>query len=77
MEEKARGGDGHRQEEAGLGDGEAEGDLGQRRGGRRLQQAPGPELGRRKDHPAAEEAQAGPRAAAAHVGERQLVTPRA
>lgn len=73
MEEKARRGDGHGQEEAGLGDGEAEGQLGQRGRRRRLQQAPGPELGRREDHTAAEETHAGLGAAAAHVGERQLL----
>lgn len=74
MEEKTRGGNGHSEEEAGLGDGEAEGLLGQRRRGRRLQQTSGPELRRREDHTAAEEAQTGIRAAAAHVGERQLLS---
>lgn len=73
MEEKARRGDGHGQEEAGLGDGATEGQLGQRGRRRRLQQAPGPELGRREDHTAAEETQTGLRAAAAHVRERQLL----
>lgn len=73
MEEKTRGGDGHGQEEAGLGDGETEGELGQRRRRRRLQQTPGPELRRREDHTAAEKTQTGLRAAAAHVRERQLV----
>lgn len=46
MEEKARGGDGHGQEKAGLGDGETEGELGQRGRRRRLQQTAGSELGR-------------------------------
>lgn len=73
MEEKARSGDGHGQEEAGLGDGETEGQLGQRGRRRRLQQTSGPELGRREDHTAAEETQTGLRAAAAHVRERQLL----
>lgn len=73
VEEKARGGDGHGQEEAGLGDGAAEGELGQRGRGRRLQQTAGPELGRREDHTAAEETQTGRRAADAHVRERQLL----
>lgn len=76
VEEKARGGDGHGQEEAGLGDGEAEGQFGERGGGRRLQQAAGPELGRRENHTAAQETQAGRRAIDAHVGERQLLIPR-
>lgn len=57
MEEEARGGDGHGQEEAGLGDRAAQRGLGERGGGRRLQQAPGPQLGRRENHAAAEEAQ--------------------
>lgn len=73
VEEKARGGDGHGQEEAGLGDGAAEGELGQRGRGRRLQQTAGPQLGRREDHTAAEETQTGRRAADAHVRERQLL----
>lgn len=73
MEEKARRRDGHGQEEAGLGDREAEGQLGQRGRGRRLQQASGSQLGRREDHTAAEETQTGLGAAAAHVGERQLL----
>lgn len=73
MEEKARSGDGHGQEEAGLGDREAEGQLGQRGRRRRLQQASGSELGRREDHTAAEETQTGLGAAAAHFGERQLL----
>lgn len=73
MEEKARGGDGLGQEEAGLGDGAAEGDLGQRGRRRRLQQTSRPELRRREDHTAAEETQTGLRAAAAHVGKRQLL----
>jgi len=63
--EEARGRDGDGEEEAGLGDGAAEGRLGERGGGRRLQQAPGPQLGRREDHAAAEETQAGGRRAAA------------
>ncbi|KAG7231458.1 hypothetical protein INR49_011670 [Caranx melampygus] len=46
VEEEARGGDGLGQEEAGLGDGAAEGRLRQRGRGRRLQQTSGPELGR-------------------------------
>lgn len=75
VEEKARGGDGHGQEEAGLGDGEAEGQLGERGGGRRLQQAAGPKLGRRENNTAAQETQAGRRAADAHVRERQLLNP--
>lgn len=75
MEEKARSGDGHGQEEAGLGDGETEGELGQRRRRRRLQQTSGPELRRREDHTAVEKTQTGRRAAAAHVRERQLVIP--
>lgn len=73
MEEKARRRDGHGQEEAGLGDREAEGQLGQRGRRRRLQQASGSQLGRREDHTAAEETQTGLGAAAAHVGERQLL----
>lgn len=73
MEEKARSGDGHGQEEAGFRDGETEGELGQRRGRRRLQQAPGPQLRRREDHAAVEKTQAGLCAVAAHVRERQLV----
>lgn len=73
MEEKARSGDGHGQEEAGLGDRETEGQLGQRGRRRRLQQASGPELGRREDHTATEETQTGLGAAAAHFGERQLL----
>ncbi|XP_074677620.1 homeobox protein Nkx-6.1 isoform X2 [Strix aluco] len=63
--EETRGGDGDGEEEAGLGDGAAEGRLGERGGGRRLQQAPGPQLGRREDHAAAEETQAGGRRVAA------------
>lgn len=74
MEEKARGGDGLRQEEAGLGDGAAQGDLGKRRRRRRLQQTSGPELGRREDHAAAEETQTGLGSAAPHVRKRQLVS---
>ena len=73
VEEKARSGDGHGQEEAGLGDREAEGQLGQRGRGRRLQQTSGSELGRRENHTAAEETQTGLGAAAAHFGERQLL----
>lgn len=57
VEEEARSRDGHGQEEAGLGDRAAERGLGERGGGRRLQQAPGPQLGRRENHAAAEEAQ--------------------
>lgn len=56
MAEETRGGNGHGQEEARLGDGEDEGELGQR-GRRRVQQAPGPQLGRREDHETVEKAQ--------------------
>lgn len=73
MEEKARSGDGHGQEEAGLGDREAERQLRKRGRRRRLQQASGSELGRREDHTAAEETQTGLCAAAAHFWERQLL----
>lgn len=44
VEEETRGRDGHGQEETGLGDRAAQGDFGERGGGRRLQQASGPEL---------------------------------
>ncbi|KAK7895770.1 hypothetical protein WMY93_021095 [Mugilogobius chulae] len=54
---KARGGNGHGQKEAGLGDRETEGHLGQRRRRRRLQQTTGPKLRRREDHTAAEKTQ--------------------
>lgn len=76
MEEKARGGNGLRQEEAGLGDRETERDLRQRGRGRRLQQTSGPELGRREDHAAAEETHAGFFSARPNVGDRQLVNVR-
>ena len=56
MAEEARGGDGHGQEEARLWDGEDEGELGQR-GGRRVQQTAGPQLGRRENHETVEKAQ--------------------
>ena len=74
VEEKARGGDGDGQEEAGLRDRAAEGKFGQRGRGRRLQQTSGPELRRREDHTAAEETQTGPAAAAARSRHRQLLT---
>uniref|UniRef100_A0AAQ4NZX2 Uncharacterized protein n=1 Tax=Gasterosteus aculeatus aculeatus TaxID=481459 RepID=A0AAQ4NZX2_GASAC len=64
VEEKARGGDGHGEEEAGLGDRAAQEHFGQRGRGRGLQQAAGPGLRRREDLPAAEEAQTGSGAAA-------------
>uniref|UniRef100_A0A8C0RUC4 Homeobox domain-containing protein n=1 Tax=Canis lupus familiaris TaxID=9615 RepID=A0A8C0RUC4_CANLF len=53
----ARGGDGVGQEEAGLGRREAEGGRLGRGGRRRVQPAPGPQLGRREDHAAAQETQ--------------------
>ncbi|XP_053244781.1 homeobox protein Nkx-6.2 isoform X1 [Podarcis raffonei] len=56
--EAACGRDGVCQEEARLGDGEAEGELGER-GRRRVQQASRPQLGRREDHAAPQEAQGG------------------
>lgn len=76
MAEEARGRDGDRQEEAGLGDGAAERRLGERGRGRRLQPAPGPQLGRREDHAAAQEAQDGRaqrRPAAPRLRERGLL----
>uniref|UniRef100_A0A8C2TET8 NK6 homeobox 1 n=1 Tax=Coturnix japonica TaxID=93934 RepID=A0A8C2TET8_COTJA len=63
--EETRGRDGDGQEEAGLGDGAAEGRLGQRGRRRRLQQTPRPQLGRREDRAAAQETQTGRRGAAA------------
>lgn len=58
MAQEARSGNGHRQEETRLGNGEDEGKLGQR-GRRRVQQAAGPQLRRRKNHETAEKAQVG------------------